>query len=437
MERRLLMTNVLAMVLAGGEGRRLFPLTKERAKPAVPFGGRYRIIDFVLSNLVNSGVLKIKVLTQYKANSLIKHLQHNWNLAQRMGFYVDIVPPQMRLGKIWFRGTADAIYQNLNLIFDEQPDDVLVFSGDHVYVMDVSQMLEYHLLKRADITISVIPYPKSEASRFGLLKVNPDGRVVDFVEKPKDPAVIEEFTVPGEPDKVFVSMGNYAFQRDVLISILEQDAFKDSSHDFGKDIIPEAVSSGLRVFAYNFSENMVIGSKPYNVGYWRDVGTIRSYYEANMELLKEEPALNLYNSLWPIYPITTNLPPAKLLGSNIQIANSIVSEGSLINKRAAVKNSLIFPKVTIEEGVLVENSIIMDGAVLRRGAIVRNAIIDKGVIVEEKVEIGVDPKADEERFFVSEGIVVVQKGFRVTRDSRPKNYLNQPDYLYPKLTSQR
>ena len=343
----------------------------------------------------------------------------------------------MRLGKIWFRGTADAIYQNLNLIFDEQPDDVLVFSGDHVYVMDVSQMLEYHLLKRADITISVIPYPKSEASRFGLLKVNPDGRVVDFVEKPKDPAVIEEFTVPGEPDKVFVSMGNYAFQRDVLISILEQDAFKDSSHDFGKDIIPEAVSSGLRVFAYNFSENMVIGSKPYNVGYWRDVGTIRSYYEANMELLKEEPALNLYNQLWPIYPITTNLPPAKLLGSNIQIANSIVSEGSVINKRAAVKNSLIFPKVTIEEGVLVENSIIMDGAVLKRGAIVRNAIIDKGVIVEEKVEIGVDPKADEERFFTSEGIVVVQKGFRVTRDSRPKDYLNQPDYLYPKLTAQR
>ena len=425
MERSPGLTNVLAMVLAGGEGTRLFPLTKERAKPAVPFGGRYRIIDFVLSNLVNSGILKIKVLTQYKANSLIRHIQHNWYLPSRFGLYVDIVPPQMRIGKIWFRGTADAIYQNLNLIFDEQPDDVLVFSGDHIYMMDVSQMLDYHVAKRADITISVIPFDKSEASRFGLMKVDHNGRVIDFVEKPKDPEVIERFTVPGQPDKVYVSMGNYVFQRDVLISILEQDTLKDSSHDFGKDVIPSAVKEGLKVFAYDFSENWVPGMKLSSLGYWRDVGTIRSFYEANMELLKEEPQLDLYNPLWPVYPNSTKLPPAKVVGKRVEICESIVSEGAIIEEGVRVKRSFIFPKVHISEGAVVENSIVMDGSHIAKGAVIKNAILDKGVIVEPGVEIGLDEELDVQRFFMSDGIRVIQKGVRVDRESKPKELLRR------------
>ncbi len=423
LERGSTMTNVLAMVLAGGEGRRLFPLTKERAKPAVPFGGRYRIIDFVLSNLVNSGILKIKVLTQYKANSLIKHLQHNWLLPSRFNFYVDIVPPQMRIGKIWFRGTADAIYQNLNLIFDEQPDDVLVFSGDHIYLMDISQMLDYHLAKRSDITICVIPFDKSEASRFGLLKVDPTGRVIAFTEKPQDPQVIEEFTVPGQPDKVYVSMGNYIFQRDVLISTLERDMLKDSSHDFGKDVIPSAVKEGLKVYAYDFSENLVPGIKLRSVGYWRDVGTIKSFYEANMELLSTEPALDLYNPLWPIYPNSTNLPAARIKGNSVELSNSIVSEGTIIEDGVKIRNSIIFPKAVIGEGAVVEDSIIMDGAQIGRKAHIRKTIIDKGVIIEDNVRIGFDLEEDEERFFICEDIRVIQKGVRVSRDSKPKELL--------------
>lgn len=403
-----LFTNVLAMVLAGGEGTRLFPLTKERCKPAVPFGSRYRIIDFVLSNLINSGILKINVLTQYKAHSLIKHIQTNWELNYKFGFYVNIVPPQMRIGKIWFRGTADAIYQNLNLVFDEQPDYVIILSSDHIYTMDIKHMIEYHISKEADITVATFPIDPSEASRFGIMKIDSDGRIISFSEKPKDPETIQEYTIN---NKVLASMGNYVFNRDVLIEILEQDALKDTSHDFGKNIIPESIKKH-RVYSYSFEKTNIIGSdKP---PYWRDVGTIKSFFDANMELLQPDPPIDLYNPYWPIYSSYTALPAARIMGENVNIQNSIISEGCIIENNTVIKNSIIFPKCYIKNNSYIENSIIMDGCIIKPHSIIINSILDKGVIIEEGIEISLK---HQEKFFVSEDIIVIPKGQIVDKNT--------------------
>lgn len=417
------LTNIIAMVLAGGEGTRLFPLTKERAKPAVPFGARYRIIDFVLSNLVNSGILKINVLTQYKAHSLIKHLQTNWDINSRFGFYVNIVPPQMRIGKIWFRGTADAIYQNLNLIFDEQPEIVIVFSADHIYLMDIKKMIEYHLQKNADITIATFPIPIEESNRFGLMKIDNDNRIIDFAEKPKDPEIIENFKI--NDNFVLASMGNYIFNRDVLIKMLENDALRDTSHDFGKDIIPESIKL-YKVYSYNFEENTIPGSN--NKPYWRDVGTIGSYYEASMELLLPNPPLDLYNPYWPVYTAYSNLPPTKILGKNVNIQDSIISEGCIINDNVYIKNSIIFPKCIINDNVKIENSIIMDGCILNENVSIINTILDKGVIIEKNISIGYNLEEDKEKFFSFDNIIVINKGLKIDKETIAK-LIQKPIYF--------
>ncbi|MCS6955057.1 MAG: glucose-1-phosphate adenylyltransferase [Candidatus Calescibacterium sp.] len=403
-----LLTNVLAMVLAGGEGTRLFPLTKERCKPAVPFGSRYRIIDFVLSNLINSGILKINVLTQYKAHSLIKHIQTNWELNYKFGFYVNIVPPQMRIGKIWFRGTADAIYQNLNLIFDEQPDYVIILSSDHIYTMDIKHMIEYHIHKEADITVATFPVDPSEASRFGIMKIDKDNRIISFSEKPKEIEIIEDYSVNG---KVLASMGNYVFNSDVLIKILEHDALKDTSHDFGKNIIPESIKKH-RVYSYSFEKTNIIGSdKP---PYWRDVGTIKSFFDSNMELLSDDPPIDLYNPYWPIYSAYTALPAAKIIGENVNIQNSIISEGCIIENNTVIKNSLIFPKCHIKNNTYIENSIIMDGCVINQHSVIIKSILDKGVIIEEGIEL---TEKNHDKLMVSEEIIVIPKGQIINKDT--------------------
>lgn len=406
--RNPLLTNVLAMVLAGGEGTRLYPLTKERCKPAVPFGSRYRIIDFVLSNLINSGILKINVLTQYKAHSLIKHIQTNWELNYKFGFYVNIVPPQMRIGKIWFRGTADAIYQNLNLIFDEQPEYVIILSSDHIYTMDIKHMIDYHIEKGADITVATFPIDISEAGRFGIMKVDEDNRIISFAEKPSEPETIHDYSING---KVLASMGNYVFNRDVLIKILEQDALKDTSHDFGKNIIPESIEKH-RVYSYSFEKTNIIGSdKP---PYWRDVGTIKSFFDANMELLQPDPPIDLYNSYWPIYSAYTALPAAKIIGENVNIQNSIIAEGCIIQNNTVIKNSIIFPKCHIKNNTYIENSIIMDGCIINPYSVIIQSILDKGVIIDEGIEL---TEKNRDKLIASEGVIVIPKGQNITKDT--------------------
>src|SRR5438552_17514896 len=282
--------NVLTMILAGGMGERLYPLTRDRAKPAVPFGGRYRIIDFVINNFINSGFFKIKSPTQFKSNPLIEHITRTWRLVPEIGQYVDVVPAQMRKGPFWFRGTADAVFQNLELIFDEQPDYVCVFGGDHIYKMDVTQMLQDHIALDADLTIATIPVPVDEAHHFGIVEVDDDWRVTGFVEKPKSGAK----TIPDRPDMVLASMGNYIFKANTMIEVLQRNALRDSAHDFGKEIIPDMYPR-MKVFAYDFANNFIPGEGEINRGYWRDVGTADTYCEASMDLVSVTPLFNLYN----------------------------------------------------------------------------------------------------------------------------------------------
>lgn len=402
--------NVLSMVLAGGMGERLFPLTRDRAKPAVPFGGRYRIIDFALNNLVNSGLTKIKVLTQFKSNSLIEHIIRTWRLTFDIGQFVDPVPAQMRRGPHWFRGTADAVYQNLDLIFDEEPELVCVFSGDHVYTMDVSPMLALHEDREADLTIAAIPVPLAEAPRFGVLEVSADGRVLGFEEKPKNPRPL-----PQAPDLALASMGNYVFRPKVLIEGLEHDALQDTSHDFGKTIIPSLLSGGARIFAYDFSENVVPGEEA-PTGYWRDVGTIDSYWEASLDLIGVTPLLNLYNQRWPIKSHAPQLPPAKFVfadavSQRIGIAtDSMVSAGCIISG-GTIHRSILFPRCRVNSFSHIEECVLMDGVEVGRYARLRRVIVDKGIRIPPKTEIGFDAEADRARFHVSEGgVVVLPKG---------------------------
>ncbi len=406
--------NVLTMILAGGMGERLYPLTRDRAKPAVPFGGRYRIIDFVINNFINSGFFKIKILTQFKSTSLIEHITRTWRLVPEIGQYVDVVPAQMRKGPFWFRGTADAVYQNLELIFDERPDVVSVFGGDHIYKMDVNQMLQEHLANDADLTIATIPVPLSEAHHFGIVEIDDDFRVTGFVEKPKAGAK----TIPGRPDMVLASMGNYIFNTRVMIDVLQRNALRDSAHDFGKEIVPDMYAR-MKVYAYDFAKNYIPGEEGHNRGYWRDVGTVDGYFEASMDLVSVTPAFNLYNPLWPIVSAPMNLPPAKFVfadskSQRIGIAtDSLVSDGTIISG-GTINRCVLHPRVRIHSYSDVDESILMDGVEVGRHSRIRRTIIDKGVKIPANTTIGYDLEADRQRFTVTEsGIVVVPKGAEI------------------------
>ena len=397
---------VLAMIMAGGKGERLHPLTRERSKPAVPFGGRYRIIDFVLSNLMNSGVYSLYVLVQYRSQSLIEHVRLAWRTSGILPHaFVTIVPPQMRTGDAWYRGTADAVLQNLNLIDDFQPDVIAVFGADHIYRMDVSQMVDAHRESGADVTVAARPVRIEDASSFGVLGVDSSGRVTEWAEKPKAPRAM-----PGDPRRALVSMGNYLFSRQPLVEALLADARRSTEHDFGRSIIPELVEVG-RVHAYDFQANDVPGVKPYEEhGYWRDVGSIASYWDAHMDLLGESPRFDLDNRLWPILTGTHAGPAARFIGGDVD--NAHIGEGSLI-KRATIRNSILGRSVWVNEGAVIEDSIIMDYTTVGKGARVRRAIVDRFNIVAADGEIGVDPARDRQRYHVDpSGLVVVPRGGR-------------------------
>ncbi|MCT1694231.1 glucose-1-phosphate adenylyltransferase [Corynebacterium sanguinis] len=395
---------VLAIVLAGGEGKRLFPLTADRAKPAVPFAGNYRLIDFVLSNLVNAGYMRIAVLTQYKSHSLDRHVATAWNVSGPTPQYIASVPAQQRRGKRWFSGSADAIVQSLNLIYDDKPDYVLVFGADHVYRMDPSQMVENHIASGKDATVAGIRVPRHEATAFGCIHADEDGTITEFLEKPADPP-----GTPDDPDATFASMGNYVFSTEPLIkALLEDEQNDDSDHDMGGDIIPHFVNKG-QANVYDFSGNEVPGATDRDKGYWRDVGTIDSFYEAHMDLISSHPIFNLYNKAWPIHSTEEdNLPPAKFVLGGIS-QESIVASGSIISG-ATVRNSVVSTDVLVEEGATVEGSVLLPGVRVGKGAVVRRAILDKNVYVSDGEIIGVDLERDRGRFTVSDsGVVVVGK----------------------------
>jgi len=403
---------VLTMILAGGQGKRLYPLTKDRAKPAVPFGGRYRIIDFVLNNFVNSGFQQIKVLTQYKSDSLNKHISRGWNLCSSIDQYVDLVPAQMRTDGNWYKGTADAIYQNINQITDEHFSHVCVFGGDHIYKMDVRQMLNYHIEKQADLTISAIPIPIELASEYGIIEVDEDWRLQNFVEKPKTTPK----HIPSDPTMCLASMGNYIFEPDKLVDELIKDSKDDKSdHDFGKNIIPNMLNNGSRVYIYNFNSNEFAGIMPAERGYWRDVGNVDSYWQANMDLLAYAPELNLYSEQWPLRTYNYNLPPAKFIwdeDERVGVAkNSLVSEGCIISG-GTISGCILSPKVRINSYSSVVDSILMENVNIGRHSQINRAIIDKNVDIPPYTEIGFNKEEDLKRgFYVSAGgITVVPKG---------------------------
>ena len=403
---------VLALVLAGGEGRRLWPLTADRAKPAVPIGGRYRLIDFVLSNLVNSGFNKIKVLTQYMSDSLNNHLSRGWRLPAMLDQYVEAVPAQQRRGREWFKGSADAIYQSLNVITDEDPDMVLVFGGDHVYKMDVRQMLDFHLETGAECTVAAIPVPVELARSFGVIEVDSSWRIISFTEKVENPPEI-----PGRPGWALASMGNYIFNTRLLVQQLLHDAEgKTTQHDFGRNILPEIVGKRA-LYAYDFMRNEIPGMDERERGYWRDVGTIQQYYLANMDLIQVVPVFNLYNPRWPLHTWMRSLPPAKFVfneethdgGRRVGFAtDSLISEGCIISG-GYINRSVLGPRVRVNSYSEVRSSILFEGVDIGRHCRIQRAIIDKNVRIPAGTEIGFDPEADQRRFQVSDGIVVIPK----------------------------
>jgi glucose-1-phosphate adenylyltransferase len=376
---------ILAMIMAGGRGERLFPLTFERSKPAVPFGGRYRIIDFVLSNFINSQIFSIYLLVQYKSQSLIEHVRENWGLSSVMSdHFVTVVPPQMRYGPDWFQGTANAVFQNLNLIRQHKPELVIVFGADHIYRMDIRQMIDFHLERNAHATVAARPVPISEASSFGIIDADKEHRIKDFIEKPTAPP-----SMPDDPARAYCSMGNYIFNTDILINALIQ-AERNKEYDFGKQVIPNMLNAGQKLFAYDFETNIIPGSKPYEErGYWRDAGTIKAFWDAHQDMLGEKPLFDIKNEIWPIRPSRNELPALKILGG--EITNSIIAEGTVINKSKII-NSVIRRGVVIEDGVEVRDSIIMDYVVLKKGCILNKVIVDAHNVIEENVHIGFDSK---------------------------------------------
>ena len=400
----------LGIVLAGGEGKRLMPLTADRAKPAVPFGGSYRLVDFVLSNLVNAGFLRIAVLTQYKSHSLDRHITTTWRMSNLLGNYVTPVPAQQRLGPRWYTGSADAILQNFNLIHDENPKHVIVFGADHVYRMDPDQMYQHHLQTGAGVTVAAIRVKRSEASEFGVIELADDGITIKaFHEKPENPPAM-----PGHPDLALVSMGNYIFRRDAMEEALILDSEDvDSRHDIGGNIIPAMTKAGLAK-VYDFANNVVPGETDRDKGYWRDVGSIDSYFEAHMDLVSPLPIFNLYNRQWPILTNPPSLPPAKFSERGIAF-DSVVGAGSIISG-GELRRTVASYDVLVGRDAAVDSSVLMPAVRIGEGARIKNAILDKSVIVEAGATIGYDLDRDRERFTVSAGgIVVVGKGVTVGR----------------------
>jgi glucose-1-phosphate adenylyltransferase len=397
---------VLAIVLAGGEGKRLMPLTLDRAKPAVPFGGSYRLIDFALSNLVNAGYLRICVLTQYKSHSLDRHISLTWRMSTMLGNYVTPVPAQQRLGKQWFLGSADAIYQSMNLIKDEQPEVIVVFGADHVYRMDASQMVEAHLESGAGATVAGIRVPRKDADQFGVIKTARDGvSIEEFLEKPSDPPGLVD-----SPDESFASMGNYVFSADVLVDALSRDAARqDSRHDMGGDILPMLVED-KQAAVYDFKRNDVPGSTVKDRDYWRDVGTVSSYHEAHLDLVSVEPTFNLYNEKWPIFTSHPQLPGAKFV-ENASADDSIVCAGSIVSG-ASVNRSVLGANVYVSTRALVNRSVLMDNVKVGPGAHIENTIVDKNVVIPDALIVGVDSDLDAGRGFTvtDDGITVIGKG---------------------------
>ncbi|MCC6668216.1 MAG: glucose-1-phosphate adenylyltransferase [Polyangiaceae bacterium] len=402
--------HVLGVVLAGGEGRRLWPLTRDRAKPAVPFGATYRLVDFALSNLVNAGYLRIAVLTQYKSHSLDRHIAQTWRMSPLFGNFVMSVPAQMRIAKRWFEGSADAIYQNLNLIGDENPDYICVFGADHIYRMDASQMVEAHIRSGAGVTVAGIRVPRAESNRFGVIEPDKNGRIKRFREKPEECEGLAD-----APDQVLASMGNYVFSRRTLETAVVEDAKNAASHhDMGGDIITMLVERG-EAAVYDFATNNVPGTTARDRGYWRDVGTLDSYYDAHLDLISVHPVFNLYNEEWPIHTWYGSLPPAKFVfdqeGRRGMAIDSIVSAGTIV-AGGVVRRSILSPGVRIEPGSEVTDSVLMQDVRIGEGAIVRRAILDKNVVVPPGARVGVDAEEDRARGFTfsDNGIVVLGKG---------------------------
>ncbi len=403
---------ILVMILAGGEGKRMMPLTNDRAKPAVPFGGTYRIIDFVLSNFANANMLKIAVLTQYKSHSLDRHISQTWRFSTLLGNYVTPVPAQMRRGPQWFQGSADAIYQNLNLIYDERPDIVCVFGADHIYRMDPSQLVDHHLAVGAGVTVAAIPVSRSEATAFGVIESDVDGRILAFHEKSPNPP-----TMPGDDQRCLASMGNYVFDSQTLIDIVTPNEDLPLI-DMGGDVIPALTRSGV-AHVYDFSTNIVPGQDERERGYWRDVGTLDAYYEANMDLIAPVPVFNLYNDQWPVYTYRKPLPPAKVSrgvgGEPAYVDGSLLSQGSIVSG-AHVERSIISPGVFVDHDAHVTDSIIMEGVHVGAGARLRNCIIDKNVVIPDWSRVGLDAEEDRQRYTLSDsGIVVIEKDRKLHR----------------------
>ncbi|MBI3074480.1 MAG: glucose-1-phosphate adenylyltransferase [Deltaproteobacteria bacterium] len=398
------------MVLAGGEGRRLWPLTRDRAKPAVPFGGRYRIIDFVLSNFINSGFRRIKVLTQYKSNSLNAHLNRGWRLALMLDEFVEAVPAQQRLGPDWYKGSADAVFQSLDIITDEQPDHVFVFGADHIYRMDVRLMFDAHVERDADLTVATIPVPVSEAHEFGIVEVDASWRIVGFEEKPKSPK-----PMPGDPTRALVSMGNYVFKTTSLIRELTRDAGTESSHDFGKNILTTMINRAP-CYAYDFAQNSVPGMVESERGYWKDIGTLDAYFNASMDLIAVTPSFNLYNRDWPIRTANYPNPPAKFVfadraGNRVGMASdSLVSNGCIVSG-GRIERSILSANVRVNSFAAIQDSVLFEGVTVGRHARVRQGIVDKHVLIEPGAEVGFDAAQDRARGFTvtDSGITVVPK----------------------------
>ncbi|MDD5109079.1 MAG: glucose-1-phosphate adenylyltransferase [Candidatus Omnitrophica bacterium] len=405
------MRKVLTFIMAGGKGERLLPLTKDRTKPAVPFGGIYRIIDFTLSNCINSGMRKIYILTQYKSASLQRHIRLGWNfLPSELGQFIELLPAQQRIGDSWYLGTADAIYQNLYTLEMDKPDEVLILAGDHIYKMNYYSMIDVHREQNADLTVGVVEIDKTKAKHLGVIETDPNGRVTGFQEKPVNPK-----TIPGSPDKIYGSMGIYVFNQSVLMQELLEDARNHkSSHDFGKDIIPQMLKKGMKIIAYDFR------NKDKEEEYWRDIGTIDAYYEANMELIQVNPTFNLYDQEWLIRTFQEQYPPVKTVHSGDKeegrvglVLDSIVSEGCVVSG-GRVQRSILSPNVRINSFSEVYDSILMEGVNVGRYAKIKRAIIDKDVNIPQGMIIGFNLEEDKKRFFVSEsGIVVVAKGTEI------------------------